>query len=439
LHALWALNSESSLARDLILYNAIWIASLFAIISVPLTNDPVAIATLGLAITAWGIGSALMSYGEFHTIPDNTALLSQFLYFTFYPLVLIAIPRLCSKSSRLTSLELLDSAIFGLGFTSMLSALFLTRLFPNSLQSSADDFFAVLYPVADLALLVTTGIFLISRRIRAREISIVLGIAIFATADFYFLWLRIENRYSFGALVDDIWLLAIVVLASTPWLKLSSEKQSSGIHPALIALSIFISPTLLAISALRPGLLPIYVLVPSVANLALAFIRMSIMIRQARNLGDERILARTDELTGLPNRRRLMAELESYSTTEGAFLLLDLDRFKPVNDEYGHEAGNQVLRQVAQRFSRVLPTGSVLARLGGDEFGVLMNGNYAETLEVAHALRATLTYPFLLDGVEIRIGVSIGHVYNDGSGRLLERADAAMYEAKRSGDGVRAV
>jgi diguanylate cyclase (GGDEF)-like protein len=321
----------------------------------------------------------------------------------------------------------------------MLSALFLTRLFPNSLQSSADDFFAVLYPVADLALLVTTGIFLISRRIRAREISIVLGIAIFATADFYFLWLRIENRYSFGALVDDIWLLAIVVLASTPWLKLSSEKQSSGIHPALIALSIFISPTLLAISALRPGLLPIYVLVPSVANLALAFFRMSIMIRQARNLGDERILARTDELTGLPNRRRLMAELESYSTTEGAFLLLDLDRFKPVNDEYGHEAGNQVLRQVAQRFSRVLPTGSVLARLGGDEFGVLMNGNYAETLEVAHALRATLTYPFLIEGVEIRIGVSIGHVYNDGSGRLLERADAAMYEAKRSGDGVRAV
>jgi diguanylate cyclase (GGDEF)-like protein len=78
----------------------------------------------------------------------------------------------------------------------------------------------------------------------------------------------------------------------------------------------------------------------------------------------------------------------------------------------------------------------VLARLGGDEFGVLINGSYEATLEAAYALQATLSYPFLIRGQSITIGVSIGHAHNDGSSNLLERADAAMYEAKRNKMGV---
>ena len=151
---------------------------------------------------------------------------------------------------------------------------------------------------------------------------------------------------------------------------------SSKPIPIFIAISVFISPTLLAYSALRPGAFPIFIIAPTIATLFLAFIRMTIVIRQARNLGEEKVLARTDELTGLPNRRRLIADLETFSKSEGALLLLDLNQFKPVNDKYGHEFGNLVLQQVAQRFSRSLPTGAVLARLGGDEFGVLVNGTY---------------------------------------------------------------
>ena len=98
--------------------------------------------------------------------------------------------------------------------------------------------------------------------------------------------------------------------------------------------------------------------------------------------------------------------------------------------------GNEVLQHVASRFSRSLPTGAVLARLGGDEFGVLVNGSYEKTLEAAYALQATLSYPIHIRGTSISIGVSIGHVHNDGEGNLLERADAAMYEAKKSGVGV---
>lgn len=113
-------------------------------------------------------------------------------------------------------------------------------------------------------------------------------------------------------------------------------------------------------------------------------------------------------------------------------MLLDLNGFKQVNDQYGHSAGDQVLIQVAARFARVLPEGSLLARLGGDEFGVLVPGSTASIHEIAQALHACVSYPFLIDGVNLSVGVSIGHVNNSEGGDLLAKADAAMYRAKKS-------
>jgi len=147
-------------------------------------------------------------------------------------------------------------------------------------------------------------------------------------------------------------------------------------------------------------------------------------------------LARTDELTGLPNRRKLVSEIESFMGKDGSFLLLDLDGFKPVNDLHGHATGDKVLQQVAARFSRSLPYGALLARLGGDEFGVLYEGSYESAMDVALALRATLSYPFTIENVDIHIGVSIGVAANNGAPDLLRRADDAMYRAKREGLGV---
>ena len=290
--------------------------------------------------------------------------------------------------------------------------------------------------MSDLLLLTLAAIAVITHRLQKRALLLFLGILIFSASDLFYLWLSVNNSYTFGQITDDGWLIGIVIIANSFWHAQSSTTSEITIHPVFIALSIFISPTLLALMALRPGIFSIYILIPTIATLFLAFIRMTIVIRQARNLGEERVLARTDELTGLPNRRRLVAELATYSETEGALLLLDLNEFKPVNDQYGHEVGDLILQQVAQRFSRSLPTGAVLARLGGDEFGVLINGSYETTLEAAFALQATLSYPFVIRGHSITIGVSIGHAHNDGESNLLERADAAMYEAKRTGSGV---
>jgi diguanylate cyclase (GGDEF)-like protein len=427
---------SNSLALDLFLYNAIWVFAIAAITQAPLSNDPVAVATASLAIGFWGVGSLLNSYADFYTLSNTSQFLAQLSYVFFYPLLLVAIPRALSRGRHLNPIEVLDSAIFGLGISAIATAAFLSKVFPESIFDVQDQFFSLLFPVSDLLLLTLAAIAVITHRLQKRALLLFLGILIFSASDLFYLWLSVNNSYTFGQITDDGWLIGIVIIANSFWHAQSSTTSEITIHPVFIALSIFISPTLLALMALRPGIFSIYILIPTIATLFLAFIRMTIVIRQARNLGEERVLARTDELTGLPNRRRLVAELATYSETEGALLLLDLNEFKPVNDQYGHEVGDLILQQVAQRFSRSLPTGAVLARLGGDEFGVLINGSYETTLEAAFALQATLSYPFVIRGHSITIGVSIGHAHNDGESNLLERADAAMYEAKRTGSGV---
>lgn len=427
---------ENSLALDLFLYNAIWVCAIVAITQAPLSNDPVAVATTSLAIGFWGIGSVLNSYGDFYSLSTTSEFIAQLSYALFYPLLLVAIPRALTRGRRLNPIEILDSIIFGLGISSIATALFLAKVFPESFSDLRNQFFSLLFPISDLLLLTIAAIAVITHRLQVRALLLFSGILIFSASDLFYLWLSVNQSYTFGQITDDGWLVGIVIIAFSFWRAQSASTSEITIHPVFIALSIFISPTLLALMALRPGIFSIYILIPTIATLFLGFIRMTIVIRQARNLGEEKVLARTDELTGLPNRRRLVAELETFSQAEGALLLLDLNEFKPVNDQHGHEVGDLILQQVAQRFSRSLPTGAVLARLGGDEFGVLITGNYETTLEAAFALQATLSYPFVIRGKSIMIGVSIGHAHNDGESNLLERADAAMYEAKRTGAGV---
>jgi diguanylate cyclase (GGDEF)-like protein len=427
---------QTGITTDLFLYNLVVAAAIISILRAPLHSDPFAIAFTALACAAWGIGSLVSSLSEFFNFADNSVLISNISYSLFYPFAFLAIPRIFGRRSKLQLIEILDAAIFGLGLSSIVTALILIRFIENIPGDSAAAFFAVLYPICDIALVVIAIVGVFISGLSKRSALLLTGILTFALTDFYFLWEQISGQYSFGQVSDDGWLLGILLIALALWSAPNGNQSDSKIHPALIAVSIFISPALLSAIALRPDYFPVYVVIPTITTLFLAFIRMTLVIRQASNLGEEKILARTDELTGLPNRRRLIAEIGALSGVEGALLLLDLDGFKPVNDQFGHETGDQILRQVAARFSRSLPTGSVLARLGGDEFGVIVLGDESTTLEVAHALKATLSYPFAIGGNQISISVSIGHVRNDKNGDLLQRADAAMYEAKRSGKAI---
>ena len=426
---------EPTITKDLILYNAIVLIAVVGLFQVPLHNDPLSVAFLTLAIASWGIGSTASSLSQFFNFNGHEQFVSNVAYSLFYPFAFIAIPRAIGRGKKLQAIEILDSAIFGLGFSSIIAALLLTELVGDS---SLGYFFSIFYAVCDIALIVIVLASAALSRFSLRLSLIIAGIIAFTLTDFYYLQSQIQGTYNFGQFSDEGWLIGLVLLSLSYWYLPSDLKTQGKIHPALIAISIFISPTLLSVIALRPDYFPNYVVIPTIATLLLAFIRMTLVIRQANNLGEERILARTDELTGLPNRRRLIAELAAFNEKDGALLLLDLDGFKPVNDKYGHEMGDRILRQVAQRFSRSLPTGAIMARLGGDEFGVIAAGSDETTLELVSALKATVSYPFIIDGKSISINVSIGHVRNDGKGDLLQRADSAMYEAKRASAEARA-
>jgi diguanylate cyclase (GGDEF)-like protein len=403
--------------------------ALVALFASPAHNDPLAIAFLACAMGCWIFGSILSSYREFFSTPLALDYLANIAYTLFYPFALIAIPRIISKRKKIAIVEILDASIFGLGLSSIATALILSHVIA---VGSNQGFFEILYPVCNLAIAITIAITFITQRLNTRFFILALGFSIYLAFDYLYLWKSFQNQYVFGTIFDNGWVLGLILISLSLWYPPATSQQVFSIHPAFIALSIFISPTLLAMMALRPGIFPSYILLPTIATLFLAFIRMTVSLRQADDLGDEKTLARTDELTGLPNRRRLIAELDTFSRVEGALMLLDLNGFKQVNDQCGHGAGDEVLIQVAARFARVLPESALLARLGGDEFGILFNGGPQATLETVQALKACVSYPFLIDGKNISVGVSIGHVQNNEGGDLLAKADAAMYVAKRS-------
>jgi diguanylate cyclase (GGDEF)-like protein len=414
---------------DLIGYNLIALVACIALFTSPRHNDPLAIAFLVCAIACWTCGSLLSSVSQFFTLPSSSEYLINISYTLFYPFALLAIPRILNRRKSLTVIEMLDAAIFGLGLSSIATALIFSQVISIG---SGQSFFELFYPICDLALLITLAIASITQIVNKRFLLLALGFFTYLLFDYLYLWASFQGSYQFGTIFDNGWLLGIILITQSLWLSPSATKELLPIHPAFIALSIFISPSLLAMMALRPGIFPSYIVFPTVATLFLAFIRMTVSLRQASSLADEKTLARTDELTGLPNRRKLIAALNEFSEVEGALMLLDLNGFKQVNDRSGHRAGDQVLIQVAARFARVLPDGALLARLGGDEFGVLLAGSKVATQEIVQALQACVSYPFLIDGEKISVGVSIGHVDSSEGGDLLAKADAAMYLVKRT-------
>jgi diguanylate cyclase (GGDEF)-like protein len=153
-----------------------------------------------------------------------------------------------------------------------------------------------------------------------------------------------------------------------------------------------------------------------------------------------------DSLTGLPNR----SLLESYTEQALAklprvggvvsLLFIDLDRFKAVNDTYGHQAGDELLCEVAERVNECLRPSDVLARLGGDEFVILLSETSARGAQkVAGRILESLARPFVIGTIEVGISCSVGMASAPHEGAdytaLLRHADRAMYGVKQAGGG----
>jgi diguanylate cyclase (GGDEF)-like protein len=156
-------------------------------------------------------------------------------------------------------------------------------------------------------------------------------------------------------------------------------------------------------------------------------------------------LAQTDALTRLPNRIRLKETFErerrrsAREQTPFSLIVLDLDHFKAINDDYGHEAGDLMLRHVADKLQQCLRASDLPARLGGEEFGVLLaNTNAAQAAEVSEKIRSQIeAMEVMFEGQTLRVTLSggIAELGTDGDSleSLLREADNRMYQAKASG------
>jgi diguanylate cyclase (GGDEF)-like protein len=153
-----------------------------------------------------------------------------------------------------------------------------------------------------------------------------------------------------------------------------------------------------------------------------------------------------DALTDLPNRVLLHDRLQQAiraaqrDNSSVALLVMDLDRFKDVNDTFGHHIGDLLLEQLGERLGRVLRSSDTIARLGGDEFGVLLpSATFEDARHIAQRLLDLLEQPFTLGGLQLEIDASIGMALSPDHGAdadtLLRRADVAMYVAKRGNSG----
>ena len=196
-------------------------------------------------------------------------------------------------------------------------------------------------------------------------------------------------------------------------------------------------PDLLMMSFTLPGYRSSFREMDSLASL------ISEAMNNFRKFDELERASNIDALTGLPNRRSLMETFGSECERARRYgqplsvLFIDIDKFKPINDQYGHAAGDEALKLLARTMRSTMRTTDMVARLAGDEFIALLPGSTREEAQIAASrLREAIAQTTLLhQGVSIKLQISVGiteYEMNESPEDILERADHAMYEDKRS-------
>jgi diguanylate cyclase (GGDEF)-like protein len=457
------------------------IVVLVVVRAVRTAEDRLAWVWFAAALAAYLLGNLAyyLHYQELAHIPYPSWADAGWL--AFYPLAYTAVfLMLRARMPRLNTSMWLDGVVTGLTAAAVAVAFALgaaLRATQGSLSVVATNF---AYPVADLLLLVLIAgaLVVIGRGVGATWWWLSGGLALFVLSDSFYAFQIAQGTYVDGGVLDLGWLLAFVcfgVAACRPAGGSTAARTVSSTR--LEGMGALVVPGLCALTAL--GLLfrgYLYEGDPVVGLLALGAVlaalgRTALTFREVQALAESRRLARTDDLTGLANRRHFHACVDSAvvgvtaaaadgRATGAAVLLLDLDRFKEINDSLGHHVGDELLRQIGARLQPVLREGDLLARLGGDEFGVLLHDADGDgAAEAAGRLLDALRRPFDLgdltapaddtadgrdtDGlrglglhVDASIGIALCPQHAGGATGLLQHADIAMYRAKAARSGV---
>ncbi|TFV63014.1 EAL domain-containing protein [Geodermatophilus sp. DF01-2] len=368
-------------------------------------------------------------------------------FIAFYPLVSAALfGMLRARVRRLTSSMWLDGVVTGLTAAAFAAAFVLGASLHTALDRVA---LVAVYPVADLLLLVLIAgaLAVIGRGAGGCWWWLTAGTGLFVLTDTAYAYQVVQGSYAAGGLLDVGWGLVFVCYGLA-----ACQQPSPAVTARLRTMRVLVIPGACALAALAlllrgyvehgdpvAGVLAFGAVLAALARTALTF-------REVKALADSRRQARTDELTGLPNRRRLFETLGAADVRMArggttAVLVLDLDRFKEINDSLGHAVGDALLREVGPRLAGQLRSGDLLARLGGDEFVVLAAGlDDAGALALAQRLCATLQRPSQLAGmalsVDASVGVAVGPLHSTRAEELLQMADLAMYSAKAGRSGA---
>jgi diguanylate cyclase (GGDEF)-like protein len=257
-------------------------------------------------------------------------------------------------------------------------------------------------------------------------------------------WRRVDDEAGFKANLDPELDLVLADYHQPQFNAMRALKimQEAGLDIPFVIVSGAIGEDL-AVAAVRQGAMD-YVLKDRLARLGTA---VKNSIEQAELRRRQRVAqaalehhALYDTLTDLPNRLMLREEIQKAIGTNAyvVLLLLDIDNFKEVNDSFGHQVGDVLLRQMGTRLREPIGASHLIARLGGDEFAILLPGTEtAQAERTAHALLRALEQPFLSGDHALEVTASIGIAafpeHGADAETLLRRADVAMYAAKRTG------
>jgi diguanylate cyclase (GGDEF)-like protein len=404
--------------------------------------------TLGGAGMMWAVGDLVATVQSGPSSPS----LPDIFYVAFFPLAYVALVRMVRReSSRLVPATWLDGAVAGLGVAALCATFAFHRIEHLAGDSAAAVATNLAYPIGDVLLLALAigGTALLPGRRHAAWLLVAAGCALNAVGDTFNLFQLSSEPSHLGSIVDGIaWPGALLLMSAAVWVRpprpdlLSYQPTPGFLLPALGACSAL---AVLLVGSLRQ--LDHVAVALAATTLVVAGVRLALSATSLRRLMDERhIQSRTDQLSGLGNRRRLADTLDGYFTALRepaaqtgtlAFLFVDLDHFKQVNDSFGHPAGDQLLRQIGPRIARCLGSSDLVTRIGGDEFAVVLcDADLERAVTAASRLSGALGEPFVLDLVSVQIATSIGIALAPEHGgdpdELLEHADQAMYRAKRT-------
>jgi diguanylate cyclase len=403
--------------------------------------------SLAVGLLLFTAGSVLWTSWVQYFNPLPYPSISDFCFLAFFFMAFLGIGLLVRETVPKTARTIwVDGLIAALGVAALEAWLVIGPI--SSLNKG--DFGTVAtniaYPIGDLVLVTMVVAVFAVRGWRPGRLWWILGagLVVFAAADSVYVLRVTSHTYVTGTPLDSMWLIGAFLMVVAAWQGMGHELkntpliQAPNIVPALFLLS---SLGIVVYATARP-VLPLGVVLAT-ATLVIAIARSAYAFRQLRALADSKREARTDELTGLPNRRlffeRLAACFEPSPTPRRlAVLMIDLDRFKEINDSLGHHVGDDVLRELGPRLIAAAGSTGTVARLGGDEFGLVLSPLVDPTAatQMAERVREALRKPFELEGMSLRVDASIGIALAPDHATtpegVLQRADVAMFAAKRA-------